>query len=235
MGNTTDIDMSIFGNIPEIFKRIFRNFSMNFECCLPAVVDSYDRAKNLVTVIPAVNRLKSPDTPDGDPIEIQRAKMTVNAIQTYGGNIGITYPLKKGDTGWIIASDRDSSIFKQNRGIAKPLNLDFHSYQYGVFLPDRIMGFVVAEEDNDALTIQSLDGKTRISIQDNRIKHTVGSITMEITPTGIIINGPVTISGPTTITNTLTAKEVIFNGIAASSHKHTGIQRGSGTTDGPVS
>lgn len=225
---TTDLDLSILGNVPAMLRRILSKFSMNFECCLPAVVDSYDRKNNLVTIIPACNMLKTPDQPDKEPIPVQRAKMTVNALLYAGGSIGICPPLQKGDTGWILASDRDSYLFKQTRSISSPVNLDFHSYQYGVFIPDRVSGFQIQEEDESAFTLQSLDGNTRISITDGRIKHTVGGISMTITPAGIVINGPVNVNG------TLTASEVVFNGVPASSHKHPGVERGGGTTDGPV-
>ena len=44
-------------DLQEIWENLLRQFALEQENALPAVVTSYDRAKNLVTCRPAVNRL----------------------------------------------------------------------------------------------------------------------------------------------------------------------------------
>ena len=177
------------GSIPEIFDNIMRNFGMGFECCIPAVVTSYDRAKNLVTCQPAINRIAT----DGE--SVPRMEIEVPCWNPCGNKLGINFPLKPGETGHVIACDRDSTFFKQYLKPMNPQTGDIHKYCHGFFLPDKVHDFVIKPEDENALVIESLSGDTRISILEtpsgaSRVKLTRKTVSLEVNGFDIELKTP---------------------------------------------
>lgn len=201
------------GDVPDIFANIMRNYGMRFECCIPAVVVAYERLTNVVAVQPAINRI------DIDGKSIPRMPIELTCWNPCGGGIGINFPLLPGDTGHIIACDRDSTFFKQFLAPMNPQTGDLHKYAHGFFLPDKIKGIVVSPEDAGALVIQSLTGDTKISIGIGKItllSQTTGTPTkITITPAGVVLTtagkveatatGGVDITGDITITGKINA------------------------------
>lgn len=177
------------GGVPEIFDNIMRNYGMSFECCIPAVVLSYDRAKNLVTVRPAINRI------DTDGNSTPRMEIEIPCFNPYGNGIGINFPLQPGDTGWIVAADRDSTFFKQYLKPMNPQTGDLHKYAHGFFLPDKVHDFKIKPEDDKALVIESLSGDTRISILEtpngaSRVKITRKTASVEVNGFDLVLKTP---------------------------------------------
>ena len=177
------------GSPQEIFDNIMRNYGMAFECCIPASVVSYDRAKNLVTVQPAINRI------DTDGNSVPRMEIKIPCFNPYGNGIGINFPLQPGETGHIIACDRDSTFFKQYLKPMNPNTGDLHKYCHGFFLPDTVHDFTIKPEDDGALVIESLSGDTRISIKEtpdgiSRVKITRKNVSAEVNGFDIVLKTP---------------------------------------------
>lgn len=177
------------GTPQEIFDNIMRNYGMGFECCLPAVVASYDRAKNLVVCRPAVNRI------DTDGQSVPRMEIEVSCFNPAGNGIGINFPLQPGDTGHIVAADRDTTFFKQYLKAMDPQTGDLHKYAHGFFLPDKVHDFTIKPEDEGALVIESLSGDTRISILEtpggaSRVKITRKTASVEVNGFDLILKTP---------------------------------------------
>lgn len=149
--------------IPLVWQNLLRQFSLDLEMTLPATVISYDRAKNLVTCRPAINRITVENK------SVERSEVVVPCVNFTGNDIGINFPLKAGDTGWIIAADRDTENFKKTRKVADPHTYELHRYDFGMFIPDQVSGFKVSNDDKNALVIQTLNGKTKIAIDHQKI------------------------------------------------------------------
>lgn len=198
-----------------ILEEVLKNYSLNLENVLPAVVVSHDRATNTVVVTPAINMIGT----DGEPI--QRANLTLPVHVFGGGGIVISAPLQSGDTGWIIASDRDITLFKQSLKVSNPNTYRTHKFAFGFFVPDKIKGFTVQSGDDSAFLIQTLDGSTRIALSDGLVKiNTGGNIQAECSSLTITASS-CKITGETEITGNLTVSgEVTGNGIALSTHTH---------------
>ena len=119
--------------------------------CFPACVRSYDRKTHTAEVLPLLKEgyftgkweYKTKDT----------YTVTVRAIQIGGFTIDI--PLYVGDTGWVIASDRDTVLLKQDDALTtavleddrsqilldasypqKPHQPILHDFSRGFFIPD---------------------------------------------------------------------------------------------------
>ena len=186
-----------------ILEEVLKNYSLNLENVLPAVVVSHDRAANTVVVTPAINMIGT----DGEPI--QRVNLTLPVHVFGGGGIVISTPLQSGDTGWIIACDRDITLFKQSLKVSNPNTYRTHKFAFGFFMPDKVKGFTVQSGDESAFIIQTLDGSTKIALSDGLVKiKTGGDIqadcsSLTITASSCKITSETEIIGNTKITGTL--------------------------------
>ena len=213
--------------IPLIWQNLLRQFAMDIETAIPAVVLSYDRADNIVTCRPAINRV----TVENESVE--RSEVVVPCLNLAGNGIGLNFPLKSGDTGWIIAADSDTENFKRTLAVSDPNTYEIHRYQHGFFIPDQVSGFEIAEEDSDALVIQTLDGKTKIAIGAGQISIAsesnvkVNALTADVTAVtsatvicpAISVTGAITVNGTITATGDITAGSGTSN-ISLLTHKH---------------
>lgn len=192
-----------------ILEEVLKNYSLNLENCFPAVVVSHDRTNNTVVVTPAINMVATDGTAS------PRANITLPVHIFGGGGIIISTPLKEGDTGWIIAGDRDITLFKQSLKVSNPNTYRTHKLSFGFFIPDKVKGFTVQSGDDNAFLIQTLDGSTRIALSDGLVKvKTGGNIVAEctnltITASSCKITATTDIIGDTTITGNLTVSSDI--------------------------
>ena len=136
---------------------------------LPVEVVAYDRATNRATVRHLVQMVGS----DGE--KVSRANIASIRVYQFGnGSFSMSLPIKPGDKGWIMAADRDISIFQQSLTEDAPNTARMHSFQDGLFMPDAMSMGNVQAPDADAVTIQTLDGNTRIAMGAAGITQTVG-------------------------------------------------------------
>lgn len=245
MSNSTINDTggnSLPGNMTTPFERfinLMRNFAMLMENVIPAVVVSYDRKKNIVTCQPAINRV------DRQGNEIKRALLVLPCFNPCGNGIGINFPLKEGDTGWVIGCDRDAENFKGTLKTGAPATDNVHQYAFGFFLPDKIKDINVSEGNNNALVIQTLDGSTGMAMESGRIEFVssenfyldskniyLGSNKFEmLCPDTVFdietvfgrINKVTLVAGPWNLTGctiNIQAGDVICDGISLKNHVH---------------
>jgi len=186
---------------------------MDLDKVLPGVVQSYDRTTNRAVIKPAITGVAAM----GQKIP-KDALINIPVLTLQGGGIYLSFPLKPGDKGWLVACDRDISIFKQCLEESSPNSYRKHCFNDAFFIPDKINSLTVAEEDSGALVISTENGGTKFSIKEGAV-----TITGKTTIIGDAdINGNLNVSG-----------EVIGHGIELSKHVHSGVQSGSGNTGGP--
>lgn len=176
---------------------------MNMEKVLPGIVQSYDRNTNRATIQPAITGIAS----QGQKVT-REPLINIPVFSMAGGGIVLSFPLKQGDTGWLIAADRNISIFKQNLEESAPNDYRKHTFQDSFFLPDKINDLSISNEDDGALVIQTTDGSA---------KFTLGA-------SGINITGNTTINGDLTVIG-----EATISGIAYSTHVHPNGNQGEDT------
>ena len=96
---------SLVGSITFAFKKLLQQVNG----MLPAQVIAYDRTTNRVQVQILITIL----TTDGSQVpRPQVASLPVLIMG--GGGFTISFPIKEGDFGWVLANDRDISLFLQN-------------------------------------------------------------------------------------------------------------------------
>lgn len=162
-------------------------FAMGIECVIPGIVQSYDKATNRATIKPAITGVASQGQ------KVSKPAYTNIPVLQLGGGASISFPIKQGNTGWLIACDRNISIFKQNLTESAPNDLRKHKFEDSFFIPDSINGqgtddvviknnsqvLTVSDEDITATNFKALNGATGSFIsQDNKtITVTNGIIT----------------------------------------------------------
>lgn len=201
---------------------------------LPARVLSYNRETNTARVQTMIMM----QNVDGQTVS--RGAIASVPVLALGGQVGgqgyvINFPIKSGTVGWLRASDRDISLFRQSAlQEAPPATQRQQSFEDGMFIPDVFNMFNLAQEDAEAMIIQSVGGETRIAIDADEIRIT-SSAKVKVTAPDVEIIGNVKVTGNVAVSGTITADgEITGNGIPLSSHKHSGVQPGGGQSGAPV-
>ena len=227
------------GSLSGVLSEVLKNYGLQLECSMPAVVKSFDRAKNTAFVIPAINIEKT----DGTFLQREAIELPVHTIG--GSGIVLSTNLVQGDTGWIIAGDRDIALFKQSLAVSNPNTRRQHRYSFGFFLPDKVSGFTVSDSDKSKFVIQTLDGSTKITITNGEVQIvTDGTISAECKDISVTASGnltaeaqsatitasTVTINGNVVVNGTVTATAAVIGGVEYNSHVHVSSVAGTNTS-----
>lgn len=203
--NSITNNNSLIG-ILNLFKE---KINRDIECALPCIVTGVTSRKT-VNVKPSIKMIMA------DFSEESRAEINNIPIFNYSTNsFAVSLPVKAGDTGWLVACDRDISKFLDDKQESAPHTSRSHTFADSFFIPDGISNFTVKDENKDALVIQSSSGEVCIAVKNDEVT----------------INGKVKIDKDGNITaETLTAKEVTVSNVKLSSHVHAGVTAGGATT-----
>lgn len=176
------------------------------ESCVPAMIVEYDRDRHVAKVQPLVKMVYT----NGDKFETKE-RVTIDDVTVLRHQHGaflIDVPLYKGDTGWLIAADRDTGNvkernagettkdFTENEGPQDPNTVQYHKLHHGFFIPDRWGHIPFKEEYKDHLVIQSMNGKSVIRMDGNGNVEIVGKvkITGSLDVTGEVKSGNIGLS-----------------------------------------
>lgn len=201
-----------------IFRVVIDKFLRDLENQLPARVVSYDEARNVVTVKPLIMLLDTDNQPHS------RANVPdIPVFQLGSGQALLRFKLRPGDLGWIVASDRDISIFRQRLVESPPNTLRIHDFSDSVFMPDAMRNFTInAADENARAILQNNDGSVRVSIFDDKL---------ELTGPNINITGTVDVTGTVHSSGNITTDSDVQAGtVSLTGHGHP-----YSWTDGPGS
>lgn len=180
----------------------------------PAKIISYDRAKNRAIVQPLTYDITS----TGGTLPMDTIP-NIPVLTLSGGGFIFSFPVQENQTGWLISADRDISVFKQILNFFTPATLRRHQYEDGIFIPDNINGFNIAEGDENAVILTSSDGTTKITVQNGAVNISASSIN---------IIGNVNVEGEIIATG-----DILGANISLSTHTHSGVEPGGGNTGAP--
>lgn len=199
-----------------VMRNAIRKELQNVDGMMPVEVVSYDRATNRATVKHLIQMQGS----NGEKVD--RAQIASVRVQQPGNAaFSISLPIKPGDKGWILAADRDTSIFQQDIDAPNaPNTRRMHSFQDGLFMPDAMgLGDVPGgAPESDRVVIGANGGSAFLSFDEAGIYFTAPGVTIAITAAGVVITGP----------------RVEHNGKnIGDTHTHGGIEPGGGNTAVP--
>jgi hypothetical protein len=165
--NAPDIDPANNESLAGTLQFCMQKFMQNMNGMLPARVIKYDRTTNRVQVQLLITLI----TTQG--IQVSRPQIaSIPVVLFGGGSYFLSFNLNTGDLGWVLANDRDISLFLQSYKEAPPNTFRINNFSDGVFIPDIMTGYTISEEDSNNAVLQNLDGTIKISLQPNRIKLT---------------------------------------------------------------
>ncbi|WP_410679089.1 Gp138 family membrane-puncturing spike protein [Avibacterium paragallinarum] len=195
-----------------------QNTLRQLHTALPAKVIHFHPTKQTVSLAVQIKQVLV----DGKSIAIPPL-MDVPICYPRGGGFAITFPLRAGDEGIAIFSERCIDGWWQSGNASEPLDHRFHDLSDAMFIPgicsqpQCVKNFFAA-----GLSLQTLSGSTFIRMVE-------GSITIK---GDITHNGNTQQIGNTTTTGTLTGQtDVIAGGVSGKSHTHSGDS--GGTTGQP--
>lgn len=129
---------------------------------IPGVVESYDPGTETVTVRPALKRKYQ----DGTLVELPLI-LNVPVLFPRGGKASITFPLKKGDSGFLLISERSLDVWKAKGGVVDPNDPRKFNLTDAVFFPG---GYPKSKPSGRATA-----DKLRITNGDSEIEMTEGA------------------------------------------------------------
>lgn len=190
--NSPDIDPTNNQSLAGTIRYAFGKMLQNVNGMLPARVMAYDRTKNRVQVEILILII----TTDGS--QVSRGQIASLPVMLLGGGeFFLSFNLKEGDLGWIVANDRDISLFLQSYTTARPNTNRVKNFADAVFIPDIMKGYTIDLEDAENCVLQNLDGSVKISL---------GTDTITIKAPNIVLEGNVTTTGDLNIEGGMTAQ-----------------------------
>lgn len=218
-GNNPNINPSDNDTLAGTLQFVFSQFMKSIDGMLPARVINFDRSNNLVQVELLIAMI----TTSGQ--QVQRAQIaSLPVFQIGGGGFLLNFNLQPNDLGWVVANDRDISLFLQNFSQAAPNTNRVKNFADAVFFPHVMTGYSIASEDDENVVLQNLDGTLKVSlgtdiINGPRIKLTapIVEITGDLKVDGEIIGaGGFTMTGGGGNTGTFTGNLRVVGDITAS-------------------
>jgi Phage protein Gp138 N-terminal domain len=164
-GNEPDIDPANNDTLAGTIQFAFFKLMQGVNGMLPAQVIAYDRVNNRVQV----QLMIAVVTTSG--AQVSRPQVaSIPVLLLGGGNFFLSYNLNAGDLGWVIANDRDISLFLQNYSEAAPNTARVKNFADGLFVPSVMTNYIIASEDKENAVLQSIDGTVKISLGTGQIK-----------------------------------------------------------------
>lgn len=183
---------TLAGSITFAFHKLLQNVNG----MLPAQVLSYDRSTNRVEVQLLINIVGT------DGSSYPRPQLAAIPVFVFGGGgFRLSFPLKAGNQGWVIANDRDISNFLNSYSQTTPNTARIKNFSDGVFFPDVMNGLdTISSIDANNAVLQNNSGTVTISISETGVKITSPKIDFDLgSPTNIMnVNGSIVATGTIT-------------------------------------
>ena len=207
----------------EQWKTALKQAVTDLRVSIPAIVQSVDYTKNPPVVAVQIAITEVVQTPEGPQNTAIWPIFNVPLVVFSMGGFSITFPPKEGDEGLLVFCDMCIDAWWQNGGVQNQIERRRHDLTDCGFIPGlRSQARPIPDWSQNSLQIRSDDGSTYVEIA-------AGQIVNIVAPGGINLKGNVNVTG-----TIVASEEITGNGIALSTHKHSGVQTGSGDTGPPV-
>lgn len=190
-----------------------QNLQKNIHTALPCKVVSFNPQNQTATVAVQIKQVLSAGGSSQIP-----PLTDVPVSFPRGGGFAVTFPLKAGDEGFVVFSERCIDGWWQSGNASEPLDFRLHDFSDAMFVPgicsvpQAIQSFF-----ESGLSLQTLDSNTFIRITNGKIE----------------IKGDISHTGDTQQTGAFSATGVIASdtdvsaaGISGKSHVHSKVTSG---------
>lgn len=175
------------------FSTLLHLLKVNEEYVLPAIVKSYNRSTGIARVRPIADNVA--DNSNNKEVLIPRNEYDVHVVRFCHGGCIVDAPLFVGDTGWLVACDRNctsaikanSTILSEdqddnnpiNEGSKRPDDNSLKSFAWGFFIPDSWGNTNISNSDGliikgNGVSVESADGPVDVKGELIEIKSDNG-------------------------------------------------------------
>ena len=197
--NNPSLNPADNGSLAGAITFAFQKMMQSVNGMLPAQVISYDRATNRANVQILINLLGT------DGSQYPRPQLASVPVFVYGGGgFRLSFPLKAGAQGWVMANDRDISNYLNSYSSAPPNTDRVKSFSDGVFFPDAMRGLdTIDSADSESAVLSNDSGTVTVAISSDGLKITSNKINIDLgNPATVLnVNGAITATGPVTAPN----------------------------------
>ena len=243
------------GNMSTVFRHVLRQFIKDIHTCVPGIVEAYSQGEKRLQVRPAIRLVKSDGTSLSRPPIID-----VPVVWPSGGGISLVFPLGVGETVLLCFSERGIGEFKKIFGESLPDMVGLFSETDAIAIAG-FGGLSINPATSQGGSFQDDEGRNYVFVERGRVKiHSTRKVEIqadsevEITAPLTEVRGPAVIRGDVAIygdvnvfgddeggignltirANTRIQGTLENNGTnVGSNHRHGGVDRGGGITDGP--
>jgi Phage protein Gp138 N-terminal domain len=210
------------------FDAALRGLQASLWTALPGIIQSFNAQTLTCTVQPTIRGLFT--TQSGQQFWIPLPVLVdVPVIFTGGGGFVATFPVQMGDEALVVFSSRCIDLWWKNGGVQNQAELRMHDLGDGIaIIGPRSQANLIPNVSTTTAQLRSMDGSTFVEIAGGEVVNVVA-------PSGINLKGPVTITGNLAVSGTTVGQqEGTFNSIAVSTHIHSSVTSGEGTSGPPV-
>ena len=173
-GNQPDINPANNKTLAGTLQFAFYKLMQGVNGMLPARVIAYDRKNNRVQVQLLIAMVTTSGAQVSRP---QVASLPVLLLG--GGGFFLSFNISEGDLGWVIANDRDISLFLQNyegSGTQYRSRKEFFGWRIYPGHNDRV--YHICIDDTNNAVLQNLDGTVKISFGPDKITVTAPTVSV---------------------------------------------------------
>lgn len=198
----------------------------NVWTAIPGIVTAVDFTEMTCTVQPSIQGTVELENGTTQSVNLP-ILIHVPIVFPSAGGFTITLPLAVNDEVLVIFSSRCIDAWWQSGGIQRPMEARMHDLSDGFAIPGpKSQPNVIGGISTTGAQIRNNAGTTYIEISaDGKIKL--------VSPSEIDITGNLKVTGNISATGEITAHSAAI-AIALTTHKHSGVTTGGGTSGGPV-
>ena len=203
---------------------------------LPGVVAAVNLAAQTLSVQPTVQG--SVASPNG-------AKQLVNLpllvdvpiVWPRAGGFALTFPIAAGDEVLVVFASRCIDSWWQSGGIGAPAEARMHDLSDGfAILAPTSQPKKLTDVSSTNVQLRDESGTTYVEITPDGKARVVAATQIDVEAPAVNITGNLNVTGGMNLVGQLTQSggSMTIGGVVFGTHKHTGVQPGSGTSGGPT-
>lgn len=223
---------------------MFDRLMLGVNTAIPAFIVSFDSDTCLASVRPAIPAKTTIVGMDGEqkisfldlPV-IEGVPVCLPSSPSAG--LFITVPIKVGDPCLLVFSQRDIANFVKTSAVVpagddslalEPVAIRHHDLSDAICIPGLFtVPNKISSWNQSAIELRNLQGTNKIVVETAKTTVVSSSVSMEISSTGVKVIGDIEVTGKITASG-----EIKSGTIALTTHRHTGVTVGTGTTGTPT-
>jgi hypothetical protein len=224
----------LYNDPEEAFRIAFEGKQSGMWTAIPCIVTAVDLTKMTCSAQPAIQGTVEDENGVKQSVNYPMLVDVPICFPKAGGFL-LTLPIAVNDEVLVVFSSRCIDAWWQSGGIQRPMEARMHDLSDGFAIPGpcSVPNVPAGAISATGAQLRNAAGTTYIEIAaDGKIKL--------VSPAGVEVTGNLTVTGVLNFTGnlvvsgTVTALDFIAGLLGFTTHKHTGVTTGAGTSGGPT-